>query len=185
MKRTDPHRPGAIVPSDYEAILSFAIPTESDPGFGMAEVQDTVHAYVKRGAKVVGGAGKCGVCGANFGYGELWEYLPTHDLVIMGHECSAKYGLVGMRSDWLVELAALKKRRAQFLKEKVKTARRDLFLEAKKVSYPYLGEALQADHSITRSLKDQLEKHGTLSSKQIDLAIKVASEVRSRRYHDD
>jgi hypothetical protein len=119
-KRNDVHRPGAIVPRDYEPVLHYSLST-TDGGWALPsegvncqldrrEV-DAKGVVVKNGehdtdgcccvegflhvAKVAfvatGGTGKCSVCGAAFVYGCVWKHLPTGEHLHLGHECARKY----------------------------------------------------------------------------------------------
>jgi hypothetical protein len=128
-KRTDPHRPGAIIPAHYEPVLGYNCATSQDgwpvPSFGITceldgRVTDAKGHIVRKGEHsaeggcctsecarralaagkhVYGDPGKCGSCGAWFIYGELWLHVPTGDLVHLGHDCAQKYGLMMDRSE--------------------------------------------------------------------------------------
>ena len=175
-KRTDPHRPGAIVPTDYSLMTMFAMPTDKDAGFGMPEMQAMVRAGVARHATIFGSAGQCGVCGARFGYGDLWEHVPTNDLVFLGHECAEKYELAANRDDWMAGLESLKKGRAAYLRG----VRNREAIEAVYAANPGLEEALKTAHPIVSDLGFKLKQYQDLSEKQIALAFKIAREEKEK-----
>lgn len=174
-RRSDPHRPGAIVPNDYEAVLVYAIPTEDDQGLNMVELAETVRATLAARKKMFGGAGKCGICGANYLYGELWRHCPTGDVVHIGHDCAAKYELLS-GSDWEAQIESLKARRAAHARGVRNKAIRAEFLAA----HPGLAEALAVDHTISADLARRFHSYLTLSEKQVALALKIARETKEK-----
>lgn len=138
-KRTDPHRPGAIIPAHYEPVLAYNCATSQDgwpvPSYGITCALDgrvtLADGTVKNGEcrehgdcccvaaqnrahadgkTVYGNPGKCGSCGAWFVYGELWRHTLTGDLVHLGHDCAQKYELMMDRS--AAELANQRNRAA-------------------------------------------------------------------------
>src|SRR5580693_905040 len=92
--RTDPHRPGAIVPSDYTYLESYFLGSNSEDGpesYNLDIVQTICEGREAEGLEAFGKLGKCGICGVNFKYGDIWEHKATRQLVHVGHSCADKY----------------------------------------------------------------------------------------------
>lgn len=100
MTRTDPHRPGAIVPDDYEYVGQECLKIEclADCYVLQAE-RANIRAHMTR----TGGAyshhehgGNCGVCGSvNTVYTILYWHRPSNTYVRMGSDCAAKCDMGG------------------------------------------------------------------------------------------
>lgn len=176
--RTDCHRPGAIVPSAYAYEATYDCGGgEDEPPWGFEDVNPAVKAALAEGRKVFGEAGKCGVCGANFRYGDLWSHVPTGDLVHLGHDCASKYSLLANRPGFDAHLEALKRGRAA----RIEAERRKIVRERFCSSHPGLEEALATEHYISRDLSFKLGRYGSLSDKQIALAFKLAEDAKTPR----
>jgi hypothetical protein len=198
--RTDPHRVGAIIPSDYTFVFWY------DMGNGIYEPSVGVdcerpvfnpdgpnfigkHSLDGRCCMVAlqtiahvpfadaGGMGKCSVCGANFRHGEVWTHHPTGEHVHVGHECAAKYSFVRDRSDWVAYQKECRSRRVDAAKEMRRAAARDAFLDAN----PDLKKAFEVkdQHPILTDMYAKLHRFGSLSEKQVAFALKLADEVRN------
>lgn len=180
-KRTDCHRPGAIVPRDYECILSYSLGTESEPSVFLKEAREV---WMPAGrlprAERFGSLGQCGVCGAHFRHGDIYVHVPTGHLVTMGQDCGQKYELFAQRDAWNAEIEALKKGRAARIEAIRRQDRRDSFC----ATVPGLAEILKLDHALLADMGERLGKWGELSEKQIALAFKVASELWKPRYEE-
>lgn len=209
-KRTDIHRPGAIVPADYVGVLDYALPSTVDgarvPALGVNCEMDrrvvaedgtvTVGEHHPSGRCCVvglrtiarvpfvatGGTGKCSICGANYTYGSVWRHEPTGEHLHVGHDCAEKYEMLMDHSAFELEHGRLQRAAAIHLIRERNAADRAAFLAA----HPGLPEAFalvstgQA-HPILRDLAAQFHARGSLSDKQVALALKLAREVTAPR----
>lgn len=199
-KRTDIHRPGAIIPAEYKYVFSFNLSTTCDgwpvPSFGVnceldrrvlnekyevvrsgehdADGRCCIVGLRSKGFNIVGAPGKCGVCGVNFVYGDVWEHTGG-DMLIVGHICADKYALLVNRSAWELAhdrrcAAAARACQAEANKEK-----RAAFL----AENPGLADAFERreKHYILGDLYHKFEKYCDLSPKQVALALKIAAEL--------
>ncbi len=171
-KRTDCHRPGAIVPGDYEYLLSFSAASDPAEQFNMRAAGEAL-----RGAtgKPFGGVGKCGVCGAHFAHGDVWLHVPSGDVIALGMDCAAKYTMLANRGEWDAHAEMVKRAR----KQRALTSVRDLQLEAYLAGQPELRAALEVEHDILADMRRKAREFGSLSDKQIAFAIKLAAEAYS------
>ena len=104
-ERTDPHRPGAIIPSDYVGVLSYGLFREEDGPTVRFNVDLALEClrtkpfwqHPTRGASLF----QCSVCGAHFNHGDIWLHVPTGEHIVLGHDCADKYGLGLDRSEWI------------------------------------------------------------------------------------
>jgi hypothetical protein len=71
-KRTDPHRPGAIIPADYDCFGFFAYGGAYEPPFGM-EIFTSPAVQAGGMVKIDRESGGCQVCGANYRFGVLFK----------------------------------------------------------------------------------------------------------------
>ncbi len=112
-QRTDPHRPGAIVPADYEYVFSYSLATTCDdwpvPAVNVRELIVPLLASARRGEALLfehptwgWATGKCSVCGAHFLHGDVWRHVPTGEHLTLGHICAEKYSLAADRGAWEV-----------------------------------------------------------------------------------
>jgi hypothetical protein len=200
-KRTDNHRVGAIIPEDYEQVLSYSLATTVDgwpvPSFGVNCELDRrerdVVAYPSAhdadgqccvvGLRSVakarfaehGGTGKCTVCGANFVYGEVWRHKASGEHVNVGHICGRKYGLLADRGDFDVRYDSLVRRTAAQRIAEQNAADFAAFCSER----PGLADALAAEHPILKDMAYKLRTYKSLSDKQVAFALKLADEVRN------
>ena len=176
-KRTDCHRPGAIVPRDYVCLLSYSLPGVdggfADPGFAVKEARELwmPAGSLPRGERF-GSLGKCGVCGAHFRHGDIYRHEPTGHLVTMGHDCAGKYELVADRDDWSAALETTKIRRAAFIEGKMRDERLVRFCERED-----FGSIFAIDHPILQDMREKVRRFGELSEKQVEFACKLACEA--------
>ena len=197
-KRTDPHRPGAIVPAEYQARVYYSLPSGMLPMIGV----DCTLPYHRKGAdgklEVVtpkcpdsgwccvasaerkapgkwGGIGKCGVCGAHYNNGVVFVHAPTGDVVHMGHDCARKYELMFDLSAWEIEHGRAKAAAAKEIAREKNAKQRKNFLD----KYPGLEEALEVEHHIITDIKARFTTYRELSERQIALVMKIANEVRN------
>lgn len=173
--RTDEHRPGAIVPANYSVAVSYTFGASYGWDLGMPIVRMHEMCAAALGQKVYGTAGKCGVCGARYCYGDLWVHM-SGDLVHVGHECSEKYlGWVD-RTEWqLAHERELAKHKVLRTRERA-AEKRATFLAAN----PDLAEILAVDHYIIRDIARKYENTGKMSDAQLDLVRKIARELTEK-----
>jgi hypothetical protein len=178
MKRTDCHRPGAIVPSDYEYFMSYVMPgSEPWDQFNMDYARQVCekHGWGKDG-RMHGHMGKCGICGASYRYGDIWTHTPTGHIIHVGQNCAHKYEMLADRDDFNAALESLKQRRAAFINAEKNRVLREAFL----ARTPGLEEALQGDHHILRNLSESLSRWHSLTPKQVAFAMKLSAEAKER-----
>jgi hypothetical protein len=177
--RDDIHRRGAFQPDQYEFFGWYYLGLGGKAGVlnCSARVRDFLGSEEGQDFKALayGDFGKCGVCGARFACGEIWQHVDRRDLVHVGCDCAAKYNLVS-GTDW----NAVQDERARALKAQCTTARRAKSRERILAAYPGLAEALATDHYIARDLARRFEAEGTLSEGRIKLAFKLEAEAKER-----
>ena len=189
-ERNDPHRPGAIVPTDYVFVdaVSFRVDEDFmaiDPdGLNLIDrLRDAgVLAQVHSGANdwLRAAHGQCDICGAAFLDGCIWRHIPTGQHIIIGHICGDNVRLVadavaqGKLNGFREEHAARKARR---LRHREMRARIREALKA----FPSLYADLRAakDHYIVRDIRARFIQYGTISPKQAALVAKLAVEARN------
>lgn len=127
--RTDVHRVGAVIPSDYAPLFAYERPQRQGPGFRFNCPIDRARYAERAGVLFMveegrhdadllccvmgmrsnpsvrwaeqGGPQHCSVCGAYFAAGELWQHRPSGEVIHVGHDCADKYALPGMdRAAW-------------------------------------------------------------------------------------
>jgi hypothetical protein len=94
-KRTDIHRPSAIVPSEYDYFASDYIgPSDLDDAFD-AERKDREKMIADNGWResTHEHGGTCHVCGATASYISYFVHRPTGEYIITGEDCAHKLGL--------------------------------------------------------------------------------------------
>jgi hypothetical protein len=178
--RTDCHRPGTIVPSDYDYIMSYCMPgSEPWDQFNMDAARklcEGINWGRGDGPSMFGVLGKCGICGAVYRTGDIWMHEPTGDFVHVGHNCADKYAMLAARPGFDAALEELKQRRATFIREQKKLALQERFLDA----HPGLKEALALDHKILRDMAANFARWNSLTPKQVAFAMKLAADVKAR-----
>lgn len=120
-QRTDPHRPGAIMPPDYKYVLSFGRMPPSAPG--QPPVRYNVDLALKmwkeeKFFRIRSGIFTCVICGAHYDHGDIWLHVPTGEHITLGHDCADKYGMHSNRNAWRAWHRQQTKLRAQAAKEK-------------------------------------------------------------------
>ena len=205
-KRSDPHRPGALVPAHYTYVFSFSL-ASSEGGWPVPSEGINCALDYRRWEKdadgkehcingehrpdgeccVVGlrgkgfrfarngGPGKCDVCGAHYIHGDVWRYVPTGELLFLGHDCAAKYELLADRSAHELRMGRLRAAAAA----QCEKARRAEAYAAFCGEHAGLAEALEVEHYILLDLKRKLREYGEISDKQVALAHKLADEVKN------
>lgn len=212
MTRTDCHRPSAIVPADYEQHVDYdcgglyperpfnvdctaPVPTVSVDGaigtyrgtHGTGDrccVRKAVDVAREQGREVVGGQGKCGVCGAHFRYGTLFMHA-SGALVHMGHDCASKYQM--LYDDSATEIA--RGRHQAAIAKHVQRAQNDKERAAFLAKHEGLADDLalgEANSShrgraILADLSAKFTTYRTMSDKQVAFTRKLADDVRNPR----
>ena len=175
-KRTDIHRRGAIQPEFYSFVGWYTLRALAKKG-SLAQVLRTSIEGWKASEEAQdfkamewGDWGKCAVCGARYVMGEVWKHKETMDHIHVGWECALKYRqIVASGTDW----SAIKDERDRWLKGERTKAKAADFL----VSTPGLAEALAVDHDITADLKRSLDRYGSLTVRQVALALRIRDQV--------
>jgi len=182
-KRTDEHRRGAFKPAMYKFVGWYYLGSRAYGRKAVMACAEAIKVYLESTegqdleATVIGDFGKCGVCGARFAMGELWQWTDgtiDRDFVHIGHDCVAKYEMVG--ADW----DALADERRRALEAQRTKARRSKEKARIFAAYPGLEAALATDHGTVRNIAGKLEQYGTLTEPQISLVLKIAGEQASR-----
>jgi hypothetical protein len=127
-----------------------------------------------------GGGGGCDVCGVHYVHGAAFRHGPTGELVLIGHICADKMGLHVNRGEWTAhqrEMAKLRKTAEYQRLREARDAQRATEAVAWLQAHPGLSDALETDHFISRDLKAKLARYGSLSEKQVALALKIAVEA--------
>lgn len=174
-KRTDIHRPGAIVPRDYRYVFSYSLAGADalmDPPLNIELYMALRDNHENKWASH-GGLGKCTVCGACYRHGDVWQHVPSGVYINIGHDCAEKYELIADRDDWSAALEAQKTRRKAMIQAKINEEKRERFL----ARHPGLKEALKTDHHISADLAHKFWRLCELSEKQVELAFKLQKQV--------
>lgn len=177
-KRTDIHRPSAIIPADYQYVTSYHLATTVDgwpvPPYNVDYVIELRHTHT---FARTGGLGKCSICGANFIYGDVWCHEPTGEHLHVGQDCAAKYEMMADRSAFEVETDRRKATAVRSAIRAEEATRRAGFLAA----HPGLEAALAVEHNIIADIASRFRQYGNLSEKQIALVMKIAAEATTPR----
>lgn len=195
--RDDIHRVSQIIPENYEYILTYSLSTTYHgapvPSFGINCELDYRQWFKDGSAKngnhsedgnccVVGlrqignhkmaehgGPGSCTVCGAWHIYGDVWKNKHTEEHIFVGWICADKYKLVANRDAFKRNHRILCEKSAHERLKKQKEEKKQKFLEDR----PTLAQALETDHEIVRNIKNQLDRQGEISDKQVELVFKL------------
>lgn len=170
-KRTDPHRPGAIIPADYDCFGFFAYGGAYEPPFGM-EVFTSPAVQAGGMVKIDREGGGCQVCGANYRFGVLFKHTPTGQFIKMGHECARKYEILADFASFDAAFEAHKRANAAVIQAAKNKHDFERYLDKNEG----LREALACGHRITNDLADKLRQYRSLSPAQIALAFRLQSQ---------
>lgn len=178
--RTDVHRPGAIVPADYELVDRFgwiSIPDEDHDGNPC-----TSREPYGEGAMAAYDAGpivgiwpdlqKCDVCGARFVHRAVLTHRPTGVLLSIGQDCATKYLSLG---------SLPREERADRAWKRIHQRESRIKMRRMLRANPGLNRVLKTDHPISRDLRAKVIKWGDLSPMQIELAHKLVEQVAERK----
>jgi hypothetical protein len=184
-KRTDCHRPGAIIPSDYEEVLiegwgyvAYIQGRQGEPPFGVRETVNFLMAERAKGRQVFGGIGKCGVCGAWFMEGVVLRHVPTGDYVHLGHMCAEKYEMLA-DCDWDAATSMVRRQRAAEL-TRIENERLKVWAWSEVDKVEGLRAALETNHHIVADIKARVDKGRVPSERQTALVFKLAKEAVER-----
>lgn len=176
-KRTDCHRPGAIIPAHYRYVMSYHLATTDGswpvPPFNV----DKVMALRASGAKfaATGGLGQCSVCRTHYIYGDVWVHELSGEHIHIGQDCARKYELLADYSEFELEAGRHRAAAAREVQKKLNREAREAFLDA----HPGLVEALEVNHPIIADIARKFQRD--LSDKQVALVLKLADEVKNPR----
>lgn len=168
-KRVDIHSPSKIEPSKYRYVMGYAFARDGAPPFNLDAAR-----RLQEGRTVFGSNGRCGVCGACFIYGQIYEH-ENGDLVHMGEDCAEKYEILAAWPQAQLDRDRLVKNRAASLARIKNAKRREVFL----AKHQGLADALEGDHRILADMKGRFMTWCELSEKQIALAFKLAAELKA------
>ena len=178
MPRNDPHRPGAINPTEY-AFVAIQYSKDMDEWPPLATFQQELFASHR---KATGGTfsshkhgGSCHVCGAHAHYTCIFHHEPTNEYIVTGFECAdtldggATNGLTDLRDRYRKAVGDVRKRRAG--KEKAKVLLEDQGLSrAWELSledeppHPLVWR----EHDVLKDIVRKLTIYGSLSDPQFD-----------------
>jgi len=172
-KRTDSHRPSAIVPADYSYVLSYHLATTVD-GWPVApfNIDAVIELQSSSSFAKTGSLGKCSVCGAHFIYGDIWRHDGGEHIHI-GWECAEKYEMLVDRSAFELEAS---RRKATAAAKGLRTHNAQL-RAAFLAEHAGLEEALKTPHDIVADIAARFVQWNTISDKQIALVMKLAAEA--------
>lgn len=178
--RTDPHRPGAIMPDDYRYVLSFG--TMPPPAPGMPPVRYNVEkALEMQKAEPFfpsnRGIFQCDVCGAHYNHGDVWLHIPTGEHITIGHDCADKYSMFAGRSEWQAWHKEQTRLRSLAAKEKKFKLAAHKFLEER----PELKAALELGRIWT---EEDHEEFYTRDSEGLITNTYMPKDAAQRRYRE-
>ena len=204
MKRTDVHRPGALVPADYRELFCFAqastvdgwpcpainielllaqragrawptIPARGAESVLVEPIRDDAGRAYPMAAIHKGGA--CDSCGAWFIEGSCFLHEPTGEAIVVGHICASKMELAYDESAAAIMSGQRKAARKRIIE---KRARRFQLREFARESSRELLAALRCDHYIVQDIRARAIRWGNVSEKQAALVLKIAREAAEK-----
>jgi hypothetical protein len=205
--RTDPHRPGEIVPADYEYVFSYNGATTQNnwpiPSYKINCELDRRHEILNEdGTTTIKNGqhdpdGHCCVIGLNSIAKVKWggnggtlkcSICGTHFVYgdVWRHIPTGEYVHLGHtcadKYNLLADRSAWHKehgRLRQAAAVECEKERRKEDRDAFLSDHPGLREALDLDHHILQDMFDKLNRFGGLSEKQISFALKLANEIKN------
>jgi hypothetical protein len=176
--RTDIHRPGAIQPHMYTSLGWYALASKRGKIL-MAKVDAWMGSEesIDFEALVYGDWGKCGICGAQFVYGEVWQHNETLDVVHVGHDCADTYKLTS-GTDW----TAIMDQRARFLKAEKTRIANEAFRAEVLAKHPGFEAALECPAGYVQGIKRTFfSSSPRISDYQIATVFRIAAEHAARQ----
>jgi hypothetical protein len=182
-QRTDPHRPGAIVPQDYD--LEFYFTSAVDPdGFSLDEdgLKQLADFEDRKLMVNIHGAFQCDICGAWYTWGAGFIHTPSGMIVTMGRDCAEKYQVAANMPGWerykgmAIDKARARARRAE-MRAKVRefaAAHPDVMVALKAIKGDYVGN----------DLRHNLMKWGSLTAPQIKYVFTLQARVARKAEWD-
>lgn len=182
--RTDIHRPGAIIPQDYDYVGQEVFETDvlvCAPGIVLAE-RARIQAHMGR----TGGTysdhdhgGNCMVCGAAAIYTVLFHHRPSNVYIRTGQDCAIKMELGGDERDFNAFRAAVHDARlAQAGKKKAQAILTDAGLAATWQYAEYVGG--EREEGTIRDIVSKLVQYGSLSEKQLAFLRTLLDRIATR-----
>jgi hypothetical protein len=195
--RTDPHRPSALIPGDYDYVLSYSLASTFErmpiPAYGVncpgsadnhaPDGRCCVVGLRRAGVKwaATGTTGKCSVCGASYIHGDVWRHRPTGEHIHIGYICAERCEMLADRSAYELGMNRLRQATLHAMRRNERQERIVQFLDA----HPGLEADLNENHPILRDMNAKLDRWGSLSDRQIAFARKLARDVRNPEAHVD
>lgn len=185
--RTDCHRIGVLVPTDYTYVLSYIIPeaNAANTGYRFDDARKACEA-IGYGATspMFGNMGRCAICGASFRTGDIWQHAPTGDLVHVGHECADKVELAmdaGSRRDLARAQAGIKVARKANKAKATATESVNAVRVHYEASYPGLTAALNLNDPRCKAFAKDFDKCRGLSGEDCAKIIAHAAKVNATK----
>lgn len=208
-KRTDVHRAGAIVPADYDYVMSYSLPTAADgvmmPAYNVNCIRDKgywpVDALGKRSSTFVegthGDTGRCCLVGlGSIAKVDFADHGGTGSCSICGahfvygdvwvHKATKEHIHVGHtcsdKYSMLADRSAFELERGRAMAAAAVAIVREEKREAREAflcAHDNLEADLQVEHRIIADIRERFVKTATLSEKQVALVRKLAHEVRN------
>lgn len=205
MNRTDPHRPGAIIPAEYRYVMSYNLSGSeggfSFPAYGVTCLIDGRTPIYEEGKGWVGSKNGEHLADGNCCVVELQRTKKfaatgnTGKCSICGanfvygdiwvHEPTGEHIHIGHTCAAKYELLAdrseyelgIGRVKAAAAKEIVREENR-IEREAFLADHPGLEEALKTDHHIVKDIADRFRQYRSLSDKQVALVMKISTEAK-------
>jgi len=180
MPRTDIHSPANLEPANYEFLTDFYIGSDKDMQDAY-KFENRDWERLMQSNPIVSPRSNCHHCSAHYAYGVCYRYIPTGELINVGHVCAAN-------TFSLPDRVALNRRNAE---RKVELARERARIAAK-------AEAFLAEHPIIAALnndpgyksnfvKDVLAKlftYGELSPRQVAALEAAQTKMQARQQEE-
>ena len=168
-ERTDPHCPSKFDPANYayKGIITI--------GPWGAKIDQNINKFDIRAALASNGwtggnfakKGTCDHCGARFGYGSVFTYAETGELITVGWQCAGERFSCLTKAD----MDQKKARKAAKLARGVHK-----FIDAQPDAED-IWVALDADHHIITDIREKSFRRGRISRKQCDFVLSLAKQV--------
>lgn len=179
MKKQDNiHKPATFDPAAYEYIgMIYTGPRGGETGIPIIspyEIEQRRQIAANPYAGNFKEKGTCDHCGAYFHYGAIFQHS-NGDMIVVGHICADV--AFGHDSRRRYDNARIRREIAGYRKRGRIANQAADFLQR----HPGLEEALQCNALISRDLLGKLMTYGSLSDKQVALAMRIPDQVREER----
>lgn len=176
-KRTDVHRPAALVTEDYEFVGCGYYGSADEPGYSPLTHEAK---YLLDEGWTFGdspGGGNCDHCGARIKYWAILKHIPSHTLIRVGETCldnrfertTAEFHALRKQAQLDREQHRIKARREEWLAESADNRAAAEFLTDRVIGHDDYGYG-----GFYHSLYSKLNRYGELSEKQVAAALKAA-----------